>query len=1494
MPTYSVGFKVHEAKSLQTSDGSRASCFVVVECGDKRFQTQTLDECMEIAAWNEACTWPGVEMSEKEFKSAYIEFSVYERRWFTRNYLIGKASLQLSTVNNRKRHVFSRVPLQLMQEGETDMKGLLNAMVFVLASGQSAPSAADQEKEAVEEDDDDPGDDSKKKGFDQMDLRTAVLSKDVKPPAGRPYYVKIQIHRVEDLARLSSGWAPSPFITVEFNGKQVKTSIAPSVFQYNFRECAQIPVMTPIYEDTILIKLWSHNLLSPDELLAQGLVSFSQLRNRAMETKWFNLYGWDYAETPDLERISAKGEYIQPNVFKGRILIDGQVMKLEDEDLPLQAAQSTFASQPNEPSQKQYNIYGDVYMVVGLQNRSCKVQLQYGLESTETEWVTYEEQETNIDPKEKIADNDSEMSEEVGRYGDSDQLTYFNFSQKAGRMEPILIMTPDDADSQPDLLFSVWCWDYLGAEQRVGFCRHKMNEFTKYELGNPRRPKFLTLSPMPGRPHHGASLLITVEYSNVDDGIRPDRKKVRQMLFIVRAYCFMARSIDYNSGDEPANYALHISCSGISKKTKWIQQVRPMWMEAVDLKVVLMSDSRNEPPTVEPISIMLEDIRNVSSIQIGKAIAEYSIMRSKNTLGVWNPYSLDPKWIKVNGGEYGNTPVGEILIGFELLPWKSREVPSLQKKIMWPQPADDFREELHYCRLRKATLHFAMMGLRDLPRLHRSHNVGLVSGKVHVDNPQVTIHAPSFRDPQDEEEFSDAETEPLKFKYQEVVEGGDGRLKECQLRKWISKRGVYAQSSYFEEQEFMNFEFLQYKKMCIEIPDKMIFQPYLVIKVEELPSETGVTSLVSSLVGPTFIGESLQSLEEVLPCCWFPGVDTQGSYDDQFENIQKSIEYARDEAAVYDVFEQISKEELEAQLKQIRQEQVEEKMRKAKHLVKVKEVTTSRLDNTALPIELRHKGGHPHPRIEPMSLEKLNCQLERGFSPREGPPLRATEDSFRSVPCKLEHSTEFRKNFWFQNFPLLRNHDVLDIFAHMGHPDRKEYDFNFGPHHGFVKCAYMLVDGFEEEPEKNSEDEAFAEEEDDDDKIETDEDRLKRSFEVDEELLRFAFDKEKFHKKFKSADNLPARINVRIYLLKANCIYAKGTGFPDPFVQFQLGRIAPVSQRHRILPKPTSTPALDRFEERTIQLPEDGRLEISLSDAQDLAVSDALIGSTVLDLEDRWHSEKWQRINARQQFPVETRSLFRPGEEADNHGNLAMFIEMIDSTQAADRDPLDLRAAANALIVLRVVIRDTEDFNCDEEEGKSYQIKGMLQCQEYQGGYAQQESDIHYNAKGGKAKYNFRFLYVDIQAPVETCMLQINLEESHMLSANNIIGSATIDMKKYIDMVAGDMDKRELEKVPIPMKPVGEDDEVGFVEVEMTILSATEANEPGKEAGYGRSDPNANPPLICPPGRDWGDFLEAFGFSFPWPSWWKKALALIIPVFIFLAGVVIMKQMGLL
>lgn len=750
---------------------------------------------------------------------------------------------------------------------------------------------------------------------------------------------------------------------------------------------------------------------------------------------------------------------------------------------------------------------------------------------------------------------------------------------------------------------------------------------------------------------------------------------------------------------------------------------------------------------------------------------------------------------------------------------------------------------------------------------------------------------PSWRSPEDE---AGGEQEKVTFAYESTVPGGDPRLKENVLQKWFSKKGMYAQGGVLSSDTWTlaNFEFLKSKTINIEIPEKMIFQPFIRIQVHD-----GADGLLSS---KTFIGESMQSLHDHLPCCWYPDVDTTKSYEEQKSIIKNSIKLAREEAAVKPAFEQMSKEEFDKFLAQARKEQME-KAQKRSLVVMDKEVP-SQIDNFAIPKQLRQI---PAELVRPLTFVdpiELNMQREKGFSPREGPPDREGKAVTNTYDGKLECSRDYRKALWFRDMPLLRNKDVI-------RPLDDDFDWNFGKQYGFIKCTYKLVDGWAEVTEVDEDGDDVvkeAKEEDDEDDEEDEQDSmLFETFDLDPELKKFGFNQEKLIEKFKSSENMPSRIRVRIYLLKAICIFTKGTSFPDPYVELQIGRTHAISMKNMKEAVETSTPAFNIMQERDIELPMDSRFEVTIQHHQELPFSPEVIGNTVIDLEDRWHCQKWRHASDRQMMPVESRNIFQAGTPGANFGSIEMFVEMLESSAASDRKPTMLVVAADTLIEIRLVIRSAEVLCLGEDEFMDVQVGATLTCDKYEGEHPMQQfTDVHQHSDGA-CKYDWRIVFPQIRTPVLSCILEIKLYQYSLIAGNTTLGSVTLDMKRNVERVSETMDKVELPAVSLVMQPGGgkkedgedgEAEEIGTITMEAVIMSDAEAQE--MKAGIAREEPNQHPALFCPTeGRGWGAFLAGIGFGIPWPNMCKKLAPLIIAAIVsmifFFAGVIAMKQMGL-
>lgn len=1492
MQAYVVGFKIYDGRSLQTQDGNPCDPFVLVDCCGSRYQTATFEERQSLVPWNETCIWPSVELYTKEFESAFIEFKVYAVNWFTRNYLIGKASLQLSFINKRRHHLYARKWLCLRRDDSPECTGMLNVTVFCLRPGEQAPSATQQDTAA------DDGGDEAGGGEDMENLAQAVLKTTVEAPPGKAHYVMINIHRVEDLPEMSYG-LPSPYVTVEFAGCLVKTGGGQQVKQYTFNETAQIPVITPLYEDTIIVKLWHSNWFSSDELMAQGLMSFSELRNTSLAPRWFNLYGWNPDEIPDVTAIAAKGVEPEPNFFKGRLLISGRVEVLDEGD-ELQAARSVAARAIVEPNMMQVALLGDVYMVTGAEGRKCTVELSFGSAKQRTAVVAYDTESVTTkmnEGNEEAVEDEDEAAVPVT----VEEVNSFTFNEKNGRIDALLVMTPDDPQSQPFVMVSVYTEGFLGVSRRVGYARRSLSEFQQYDAGNPSKPKFIALESMPDNAgnRNPPSVLITIEKNRTEDVVRHSRKTIKPMVYIVRAYCFLARNIKYEgmrSDVEPEHYGLRITCAGVSRNTEMLKGPRPLWFLPLDLKVILCSDSTKETPTIEPITVTLVQGASMFNTDLGKAVCVYTHMRRKDTLGNWEPYTLKPQWVKAFGGTHGNQCIGEVLIAFELMLWKHRDEIKLQPREMWPQPESTFSKKEHFCCLKKATLYFSLHGLRDLLPLPRLDSLGMLGGSVPITKPVVTVEVQRFFQEAQDGDAGDMDggavtgtSGKLTFRFRDTLPGGDPRVKAEKFRLWQSTMGAPG------NQPGANFEMLQVGKLDIQVPNRMILQPYIIIKVMEEPTSMG------ELLGykPTIVGESLQSLAQVLPVCWLEGVTLDKTYIEQKNHIREELKAAKKRALVYTKFQQMTEDELKQEIARVKKMEpalkaLGDKPSRSISAPGAEAEAKEFVNASALPRPLRERMGERRP-----LLLMPNIEPEAPFSPRLGEEVKTIggEGVRRVLYGKLENSTEFpfQHDFWYKNMPLLRNHDVVN-------GDGEETDWNFQPGKcfGFVKCTYKLVDGHMEEDEEAEEEEAqqagmegtalaqLDEEEHED----SDMDMLKRSFNFNQELNSYAFDEKAMMARFKGAERVPSRVRVRIYLVKAICIFAKGSGFPDPFIEFQLGRNINVSMRNMVQ-MDTNSPEFYRVEERDIELPEDSRLEVRIMDLAGMAFSDAMIGATVIDLEDRWHSTVWNKSNNLQAVPVENRSLFTPEVTGLNRGNLEMWVEMIESVKASDVKPSDLRRPPDTELEVRLVVWGAINVKLVKGEYVNVKFSTMFDCKEYNGEYpAKQETDIHFGSKDGKAVFNWRMVYPKIRMPTNSCTILVQLYHYELLG-DTFIGSLNLDLKKYVERVATYMDA--LVVGPADLKFAGTeadgDEDVGSVNMSLYVMTQTEANS--KKAGIAREEPNEDPQLITPTeGRDWGSFFGAFA----WPDFglWKKFIPVFIALGVFLVLVVIMKQIGML
>ncbi|CAD7935616.1 unnamed protein product [Amoebophrya sp. A120] len=206
----------------------------------------------------------------------------------------------------------------------------------------------------------------------------------------------------------------------------------------------------------------------------------------------------------------------------------------------------------------------------------------------------------------------------------------------------------------------------------------------------------------------------------------------------------------------------------------------------------------------------------------------------------------------------------------------------------------------------------------------------------------------------------------------------------------------------------------------------------------------------------------------------------------------------------------------------------------------------------------------------------------------------------------------------------------------------------------------------------------------------------------------------------------------------------------------------------------------------------------------------AVIGSTVIDLEDRWFNPVFQKYMAGNNIPIEYRPLYSLDfQNPKRRGQVEMFVEMLDSERAVNIPAQVLTPPPSTEIEIRVVIwscRNITMLVLEEEQDEEVstadlKVKAALDSGNFLGTQPNvQETDIHYMSTG-TTEYNWRFCFSNIAVregfPLDV-ELSLGIFNARVLGADFMMGEATLDLKQYVTYVAAEQKKIEV-NAEIPM-----------------------------------------------------------------------------------------------
>eukprot|EP00929_Paragymnodinium_shiwhaense_P062240 TRINITY_DN31076_c0_g2_i1.p1 TRINITY_DN31076_c0_g2~~TRINITY_DN31076_c0_g2_i1.p1 ORF type:complete len:678 (-),score=95.10 TRINITY_DN31076_c0_g2_i1:58-1827(-) len=400
------------------------------------------------------------------------------------------------------------------------------------------------------------------------------------------------------------------------------------------------------------------------------------------------------------------------------------------------------------------------------------------------------------------------------------------------------------------------------------------------------------------------------------------------------------------------------------------------------------------------------------------------------------------------------------------------------------------------------------------------------------------------------------------------------------------------------------------------------------------------------------------------------------------------------------------------------------------------------------------------------------------------------------------------------------------------------------------------------------------------------------------------FDPAKFRRKYKL--EIPQSLRIRSYIIRGLKVSGADGGHGNPYLFFMYGNQRVLLEGKRQMG--VVEPRFFHTEERDIVLPDQSYFEVGLYDWSE-GGGDRLIGSSVIDLEDRWYTEVYQKYMQMNKVPLEYRPLETGGSGSLSKGSLEMWMEIVDSTHAAEvpvsplfqPPPVEVEVRAVVFKINNISRRLCVDDLGDQREQVDVICRCAIDSRAFRGTQnVTQETDKHFGCQGD-AEYNWRFVWSRLQVtkgvPLD-CFLQLSLWEVFTLGRPMLLCEALIEMKNYCKKVANNGNMIQIEAdIPLtnskltqllrkdlenetgyaeddqgPEEDGGDDDDFGggdealvnsqsqkksippaaVAQVMVQVFSQTEASSGAKKVGLGRNEPNRDPMLPFPKtGRDW-------------------------------------------
>jgi len=281
---------------------------------------------------------------------------------------------------------------------------------------------------------------------------------------------------------------------------------------------------------------------------------------------------------------------------------------------------------------------------------------------------------------------------------------------------------------------------------------------------------------------------------------------------------------------------------------------------------------------------------------------------------------------------------------------------------------------------------------------------------------------------------------------------------------------------------------------------------------------------------------------------------------------------------------------------------------------------------------------------------------------------------------------------------------------------------------------------------------------------------------------------------------------------------------------------------------------------------------------------DDLVGTTVIDLENRQFSEDWRSLDVK---PIEARRLSHP-LSSNSQGQLELWLDIMTPEEAASHPKIEISPPLPRNFELRMVIWNTKDVTFKDAKMSDIFVVGYIEGKE------PQKTDIHWRSENGEGMFNWRMVF-PVTLPYKNSRLKIQIWDKDLLNPNDVIAEASLNLRGFFKKAFKDHDKttHSIDKQFITLTHPNFPGPQGRVEISVDLILEEEARK--NPVGLGRSDPNHSPHLP-PPDRPETSFNPLNPFSYLSKVMWKNnkgkviciciciLIVVLIPVILFIAN----------